>query len=265
MYRSLKLSSGRLRASLFAVALVTPLAVVSTHAQSPRAVPRGNSQVYNQAYNSQAYNTGYDRGSRVGADDGQRNRDFNYSNKSDYRSADAGYRSEYGDRERWRTNFRLGFENGYRDGYSRYRPNSGNGGYGNGGVYGPYGNGNGNSNGDWRPGTGGPPPWANGRGRGRGGNQTNDYAFQTGFTDGYEAGLDDGRDRRRFDPVGEGRYRSGDHGYRGDYGTRDAYKFRYREAFREGYEDGFGDGQRYDSRTDNRNTRSDGRPTWWPW
>ena len=117
--------------------------------------------------------------------------------------------------------------------------------------------------GDWRPGTGGPPPWANGRGRGRGrgGYQTNDYAFQSGFTDGYEAGLDDGRDRRRFDPVGEGRYRSGDRGYRGDYGTRDAYKFRYREAFREGYEDGYGDGQRYDS----RNTRNDGRPTWWPW
>jgi hypothetical protein len=253
MYRSFTSSSGRLRASLFAVALLTPLAVASTHAQAQnrRAVPR-DSQVYNQAYNSQAYNTGYDRGSRAGADDGQRNRDFNYTSKSDYRSADAGYRNEYGDRERWRTNFRLGFENGYRDGYTRYRPN-----YGNGGVNGPYGS----QNGDWRPGAGGPPPWSNGRGRGRGGNQTSDYAYQTGFTDGYEAGLDDGRDRRRFDPVGESRYRSGDHGYRGDYGTRDAYKFRYREAFRTGYEDGFGDGQRYDS----RNTSNNGRPTWWPW
>jgi hypothetical protein len=256
MYRSFKSSSGRLRASLFAVALLTPLAVATTHAQNRRAVPR-DSQVYNQAYNSQAYNTGYDRGSRAGADDGQRNRDFNFVNKSDYRSADAGYRREYGDRERWRSDFRLGFESGYRDGYSRYRPTYGNGGYGNGGVNDPYGN----SNGGWRPGTGGPPPWANGRGRGRGGYQTNDPAFQTGFTDGYEAGLDDGRDRRRFDPVGEGRYRSGDHGYNGNYGTRDAYKLRYRDAFREGYEDGYGDGQRYD----NRSTRSDGRPSRWPW
>jgi hypothetical protein len=256
MYRSLKSSPG-LRASLFAVALLTPLAVANTHAQNRRAVPR-DSQVYNQSYNTQAYNNGYDRGLRAGADDGQRNRAFNFANKSDYRNADAGYRSEYGDRERWRTNFRSGFESGYREGYSRYRSTYGNGGvYGNGGgVYGPDGNGGG-----WRPGTGGPPPWANGRARGRGGYQNNDYAFQTGFTDGYEAGLDDGRDRRRFDPVGEGRYRSGDRGYRGDYGTRDAYKFRYREAFREGYESGYVDGQRYD----NRNTRSDGRPTWWPW
>ena len=262
MYRSLKSSPG-LRASLFAVALLTPLAVVSTHAQG-RAVPRGNSQVYNQAYNSQAYNTGYDRGTRAGTDDGQRNRDFNFVNKSDYRNADSGYRREYGDRERWRSDFRLGFESGYRDGYSRYRPTYrngdvyGNGGYGNGGYgTGGYGNG-GYGNGGYRNG-GGPPPWSNGRARGRGG--YNDAAYQTGFTDGYEAGLDDGRDRRRFDPVGEGRYRSGDRGYNSNYGTRDAYKLRYREAFREGYEDGYGDGQRYDNRT----TRSDGRPTWWPW
>jgi len=123
MYRSFKLSSGRLRASLFAVALLTPFAVANTHAQNRRAVPR-DSQVYNQAYNSQAYNTGYDRGSRAGADDGQRNRDFNFVNKSDYRNADTGYRREYGDRERWRSDFRLGFESGYRDGYNRYRRNN---------------------------------------------------------------------------------------------------------------------------------------------
>ena len=256
MYRSFHLRPG-LRASLFAVALLTPFAVAGTSAQTGRAVPRGNSQVYSQAYNSQAYNTGYDRGTRAGADDGQRNRDFNFVNKSDYRNADSGYRREYGDRERYRSDFRLGFESGYRDGYSRYRPAYGNGGYGNGGYgNGGYGNG-GYGNGDWRPGAGGPPPWANGRARGRGG--YNDAAYQTGFTDGYEAGLDDGRDRRRFDPVGEGRYRSGDRGYNGNYGSRDAYKYRYREAFRDGYEDGYTDGQRYDSRT----TRNDG---WrWPW
>jgi hypothetical protein len=245
MYRSY-ISSG-LRASLFAFALLTPLAMADAQAQTPRAVPR-DSQIYR---NSQAYNEGYQRGTRAGGDDGQRNREFNYQNKSDYRNADAGYRREYGDRDRWRVDFRLGFETGYRDGYSRYRPNYG--GYGGYGGYDP--------NGGWRPGTGGPPPWANGRARGRGGSQYNDYAFQTGFTDGYEAGLNDGRSRRRFDPVGEGRYRDGDRGYKSQYGTRDAYKFRYREAFRDGYEQGYEDGRRYDS----SNNRSDGRPRWWPW
>jgi len=243
MYRSYSafLSRG-LRASVFGFALLTPLAVVSAQAQTQRAVPRTA-----PAY-SPAYQEGYQRGTRAGSDDGQRNREFNYANKSDYRNGDAGYRREYGDRDRWRVDFRIGFESGYRDGYGRYRPNYGG--------YGTY-----DRNDTWRPGTGGPPPWANGRGRGRGGYQYNDYAFQAGFTDGYEAGLNDGDARRRFDPVGEGRYRSGDRGYKSNYGSRDAYKLRYREAFRDGYENGYEDGRRYD----NRSTRSDGRPSWWPW
>ncbi len=227
-----------LRASLMAAALVAPMAVTHADAQTVgRAVPR----------NSQAYNEGYERGARAGGDDGQRNRDFSYESKPDYRSGDSGYRREYGDRDRWRIDFRLGFEFGYRESYGRYRPNyGGNGRYDNDGRY-------------TNKRSGGPPPWANGRGRG--GYQYNDYAFQNGFTDGYEAGLKDGRGRRRFDPVGEGRYRSGDHGYRGSYEPREYYKYRYREAFLEGYERGYEDGRRYDT----RNRRYDGRPWWWPW
>jgi flagellar biosynthesis/type III secretory pathway protein FliH len=250
MYRSYY--SG-LRASLFAIALLAPIAAVSAQAQ---AVPRGSRT--SPAY-SQAYDEGYQRGLRAGLDDGQRNRDFNYASKSDYRNADAGYRREYGDRSRYSTDFRIGYESGYRNGYNQARPNGSGGVYRDGGVYGPYGNGNGN--GGWRPGTGGPPPWANGRARGRGGYQTNDYASQTGYTDGYEAGLNDGRARHQFDPVGESRYRSGDHGYKSSYGSRDSYKNQYRDSFRDGYQSGYEDGRRYD----NGNTRSDGRPSWWPW
>lgn len=246
MYRrscSLGFSAG-LRASLVAVALFAPMAVASAEAQgrgqgqAPRAVPR-----------SQAYNEGFERGSRAGGDDGRTNREFNYQNRSDYRNGDQGWRREYGDRDRWRIDFRLGFEFGYRESYGRYRP--GYGGYND--RYGRDGN-----YGGWRPGAGGPPPWANGRGRG--GYQYTDFAFRNGFTDGYEAGLRDGRDRRRFDPISEGRYRSGDRGYNGRYGSRESYKFRYRDAFREGYEHGYEDGVRYD----NRNFRN-GRPWWWPW
>lgn len=253
------------RASLVALALLTPLAVVNAQAQTQRAVPR-DSQTYR---NSQAYNEGYTRGTRAGSDDGQRNREYNYANKSDYRNGDAGYRREYGDRERYRVDFRLGFEFGYREGYGRYRP--GYGGYGRNDDYGrydPYGRNDG-----WRPGTGGPPPWANGRARGRGrggyqgggyqggGYQYNELAFRNGFTDGYEAGLKDGRDRRRFEATSEGRYRDGDRGYNRDYyGSRDIYRLRYREAFIEGYEYGYEDGRRYDSRNYNNN-----RPWWWPW
>ena len=179
----------------------------------------------------QAYNEGHQRGLRSGEDDGRRGESFNYADESDYRRADAGYRREYGNQEWYRTEFRRGFEQGYRSGYERY-------GYRNG-----------------RPG-----PWENGRGNGpfgRGGgygNYRNDLAFQTGFNDGYERGLDDGRDRRRNDPFGESRYRSGDHGYDRRYGSREAYKINYRDAFRQGYERGYSDGR--------RNTGS--RPWWFP-
>lgn len=226
-----------------ALALVAPLAVSTAHAQGrpqpqiERAVPR----------NSQAYNEGYQRGTRAGGDDGQRNREFRYDNKSDYRNGDAGYRREYGDRGRWQIEFRLGFETGYRDGYNRYRPGYGGG---NGRYDDRYG-----SNGRY----GGPPPWANGRGRG--GYQYTDIAFRNGFTDGYDEGVKDAERRDRFNPTDEGRYRSADHGYNNRYGSRDAYRQRYREGFREGYERGFEDGRRYDS----RNNRYDGRPWWWPW
>jgi hypothetical protein len=184
-----------------------------------------------------AYRAGLERGFRIGEDDARRNRPFDLAAKSDYRSGDAGYRREFGDRNRYRVEFRFGFETGYRRGFDRYRSGF-------------------EGRGGWRPGAGGPPPWA--VARGRGGYQRTDYAFRLGFTDGYEAGLRRGRDRRQFDPIGEGRYRDGDRGYERNYGSRDFYRLRYREAFREGYQHGYEDGWRYDG-------RQSGRPWWWPW
>ena len=241
-------------ALMSALALALPVAANAQRPGVERAVPRGQSE------NSPAFRNGYERGARSGEDDGRANRQFNYENKSDYRSGDQGWNRNYGDRENWRYEFRLGFERGYREGYGRYRP--GYGGYGSSGGYGNYGGYGGYGNDTRRPG-GGPPPWANGRGRGRGnqgGYQYTDFAFRNGFTDGYEEGLKDAQRRDRFDPTDEGRYRSADHGYNRSYGDREYYRLRYRDAFREGYEHGFEDGRRYDS----RNFRN-GRPLWWPW
>ena len=107
----------------------------------------------------QAYNEGYQRGVRSGEDDGRRSESFNYADESDYRRANAGYRREYGNQESYRTEFRRGFEQGYRTGYERY-------GYRN-GRPGPWANGRGN--GPWANGRGNG-PWANGRGNGPVGN-----------------------------------------------------------------------------------------------
>lgn len=71
-----------------------------------------------------------------------------------------------------------------------------------------------------------------------------DAAWQFAFRDGYDAGLHAARDRRRFDPSLDKRFRSGDHGYRRGWGPRELYASRYRSAFRDGYERGYYDGTR---------------------
>lgn len=78
------------------------------------------------------------------------------------------------------------------------------------------------------------------RSRGR----INDPAFDIGYADGYEEGLDDGRDRRQFDPTRHGWYRSADRHYDPGYGTRAACANIYRQGFRSGYEAGYAGGER---------------------
>ena len=184
---------------------------------------------------AQGFQEGYSRGVRAGEEDSRRGQSFNFTDEGDYRNGNAGYRSQYGPVDRYRTEFRRGYEQGYRTGYDR----SGRGGYG--GYDDRYGG----------------PPYGRARGRGPGYGRGQDpgygsgytrRAFDMGYNDGYEAGLDDGRDGRRLDPVAESRYRSGDRGYEREYGSREAYKIDYRNAFRQGYEAGYNDGRRYGTR-----------------
>ena len=78
--------------------------------------------------------------------------------------------------------------------------------------------------------------------RARNGNTSaryNNAAYDNGARDGYEKGLEDGRDNDSFDPVRHSRYRSADRGYSSRYGTRDDYKLVYRDGFESGYERGY--------------------------
>jgi hypothetical protein len=203
---------------LAALALLAPVAGLQAAPQWGAAVPR-------QGYSapSAAYDQGYQRGLRAGEEDGRRGQTFNFSDETDYRRADTGYRSQYGDRNRYRDGFRTGFESGYRAGYSRYGYNSRPGQY----------------------------PYGNGRGAGAYGNyggvygSAYNFAAQSGFDDGYEQGLKDGRSRHENDPIAESWYRNGDRGYNSRYGSRDVYKANYRNAFVQGYERGYRDGWSY--------------------
>jgi hypothetical protein len=181
---------------------VLALAVLTPAVASAQWAPQPR---YGQAPRTlPGYDAGYERGLRAGGDDLRRRAAFNFSVHVDFRRGDIGYRSQYGSRDRYRDEFRRGFEVGYRAGYS-----DGRGGYGGG-------------------------AWAPGRAVPRA-----DVAVQQGYSDGYEAGVNDARARRQFDPIGERRYRSADRGYNRSYGPKDRYQVNYRTGFREGYEDGY--------------------------
>lgn len=71
-----------------------------------------------------------------------------------------------------------------------------------------------------------------------------DPAFARGYAEGYQRGLDDGRDRDRYDAVRHRDYRDADDGYFRRYGPKRAYENNFRAGFRQGYEEGYRDGAR---------------------
>ncbi len=169
--------------------------------------------------NDVAYREGYERGQLAGTEDYRRGNRYQFADESDYRYPDTGYRVEFGDRTRYRAEFRRGFQAGYEAGYrpaGRDDRSTGN-----------------------RIGV---PPRTSGRG-GRSGTRY-DLAVDTGYRDGYRAGLSDAEHHRRSDAIAERDYRSADRGYDRRYGPRDRYKANYRAGFREGYETGYREGTR---------------------
>jgi hypothetical protein len=162
-----------------------------------------------------AYDRGYREGIQQGEEDGRDGRAPQAERNSIYRDGDRGYQGRYGNRDVYRDEFRRGFTSGYREGYDRYRVNI-------------YEQGRRDNRRDPRVLRG-----------------YQDPAFARGYSDGWDHGAEDQRDRDRYDPVRHGDYRDGDDGYSRSYGSRDAYKNNYRAGFRQGYEEGYRNGTRY--------------------
>lgn len=68
-----------------------------------------------------------------------------------------------------------------------------------------------------------------------------DSRWQFAFRDGYNAGMRDARAHRRFAPAQASQFRSANHGYNRNWGSRDQFAIQYRAAFRDGYERGYDD------------------------
>jgi hypothetical protein len=87
-----------------------------------------------------AFDAGYREGVTLAQQDRGRNSRSNYQNSSVYKSGDLGYRSSYGDRNSYRTQFRDGIARGYEDGFGR-NASQGSNQYSNGRTSGQYSNG----------------------------------------------------------------------------------------------------------------------------
>jgi hypothetical protein len=163
-----------------------------------------------------AYDRGYREGLRQGEGDARRGFTLDFERDPIFRQGDRGYDRRFGSRDLYRDEFRRGYIDGYRASYARLRPSPAP----------PFQQ-------RTAPGMGGPQ-------QRRGGYQ--EPASARGYSDGYRQGLDDGRDRDRYDPVGHRDYRNADQGFYGSYGSRDAYRNNYRAGYRQGYEEGYRDG-----------------------
>ena len=144
-----------------------------------------------------AHDNGYRDGLKRGEQAARGNKAFNAQIEREYRDAENGYNRSYGDRNRYRDDYRGGFAQGYRDGYEGRGKRDRGPGYGGNAGYG---------------------------------------AFQNGISDGYRKALEDIDDRKAPDATRHKWYRSGDHDYENVYGSKDDYKVDYRRGFAEGYD-----------------------------
>lgn len=202
--------------SRFAPVCLLAAVLVSTSACAHTYYGYDHAARYQDEMGRRAYAQGYRDGLRHGNWDARDDRRFDFRRHDDYRDADGGYRHAYGDRDDYRRAYRGGFAAGYADGYDRI-------------ARGPY-----ESRYPAPPVAPYPPqagdgPYAAYR----------SPAADVGYRDGYDVGRSDARHGEGYDPVRSKRYRSGDHGYKGDFGPRDEYKREYRAAFQDGYERGY--------------------------
>jgi hypothetical protein len=208
--------SGRIRIlAAVAVLSIAPAFAGCAYAQY------GSSGRYGGYSRVAPYDIGYQEGREHGIRDGRQGRRFEYRDTNEYRRADRGWNGRYyGNRNAYRAEFRRGYERGYRDGY--------------------YSAGYGGRAGDRYPGGAYPNRYPGGAYPG-GTYPGGRYGYRSpaaehGFREGYEKGLEDLRDRDRYDPRRHGWYRKGDRHYDRRYGSKDQWKNEYRRAFLEGYD-----------------------------
>lgn len=200
------------------------VAVVITLALSGFALARDDDDDYgyNRGGYQQAHQYGYNNGYRDGIDKGRhegRENDPNDYRTPDWRQATRGYQRWMGPlnvfQDGYRDGYRDGFQSGFQSVYGRYRDRDGDR--------------------DDYP----QPRYESWSGYNQGYSWVN-IAFNFGYQDGASVAREDISKGKPYNPNPRGKYDDADHGYRGEYGDKSAYRAQYAGAYRSGYESAFG-------------------------
>lgn len=202
-------------ALVFAVLISAPACATGGYYTNPRPT------VDYREMDRWAYDNGFREGRQQGERDARARLTYRVDRDREYRAADNGFYRRGGyPLYQYQAMFRQGYETGYNEGYVRWARSVGRGGR-------------------VTPGIVVPPPYG-----GSPGGYYGSSASNSGYRDGLEAGRDDARAGRSFDPRRPKRYREGDHDYTSRDGSREDYKRDYRAAFQQGYEQGYRDYRR---------------------
>jgi hypothetical protein len=158
------------------------------------------------------YDNGYKDGEHRGHHEGKENDPFDY-HTPDWRQATHGYKSWMGPVSGFQNGYQQGYADGFRAGFLSERP-------------------------QWR--SDGDRDRDDGyRGSGFYGSSKR-IGYDVGYQDGVSVAREDLYKNKAFDPNPRGRYDDRDHGYRREYGDKNAYKAEYTDGYRAGYQATFG-------------------------
>lgn len=194
----------QIRMALFAVMITLLLGTVALADDDDYYRRSGNGQQI-------AYQNGYRDGLNHGREEA-RERDPNDFRTRDYEQASRGYQSWMGPLVQYQAAYR----DGYRQGYNAAFGNRGNRPW-YGGRDGDGDRDDGYRNGD---------RWPSAR---------RSPAYSIGRQDGEEMAIGDIRQRKPYNPNPRAKYDDADHGYRPEYGDKNAYRAEYKRGYYDGY------------------------------
>lgn len=150
---------------------------------------------------SRGYSNGYNAGYNVGRRDGEAGERYDLGRHPEYNRRDAGYQPEYGAVADYQDSYRVGFEEGYQDGYNRLEKREN--------LEEPT-------------------------------SMRYRAAFGRGYQAGFDHGRRDNQTKKHYDFAHDRTYQDASLGYApAQFASKEDYQYNFRQGYEAGYDDGY--------------------------